>query len=216
MLHNVKNLCDKLTKFCEVEQIDLPKSLEGELDFSCMTNKSELVHRYKSPDQIINILISHNVKTAPTEHENKKGVVFDYSQLTKFPWFSKSFRIKKDGEEVYSKMRTRQLTTDRVNTMGYFISFDFLREASIEKINEYVTADEEVLEEDEPGKSLENAFKKECYEHLRLKKERALLDERSVMDLVSVKNLGTVYKCDSCGFVARNKGGLTRHVKSKH
>ena len=215
MLHNVKNLCDKLTKFCEVEQIDLPKSLEGELDFSCMTDKSELVHRYKSPDQIINILISHNVKTAPTMHEEKKGVVFDYSQLTKFPWFYKSFRIKKDGQAVYCKMRTRQLTMDRVNKMGYFISFDFLREASIEKISEYVK-NEEVLEEDEPGKSLENAFKKECYEHLRLKKERALLDEGSLMDLVSGKNLETVYKCESCGFVAKNKGGLTRHVKSKH
>merc|ERR1719470_506305 len=104
---------------------------------------------------------------------------------------------------------------DTVNKVGYFISFDFLREESIDKINEYIT-NEEVLEEDEPDKSLENSFKKECFEHQRQKKERALLDEKFLMDLVNVKNPENIYKCESCGFVAKNKGGLTRHVKSKH
>jgi hypothetical protein len=100
LLHNVRNLYEKLNKFCEVEDIQKPKSLFGELDTSCLTNKSELVHKFKSPDQIIEMLMSNSTKIALTEHDKKQGVVFDYSTLTKFPWFDQSFNIKRDGVKV--------------------------------------------------------------------------------------------------------------------
>ena len=217
LLHNVRNLYEKLNKFCEVEDIQKPKSLFGELDTSCLTNKSELVHKFKSPDQIIEMLMSNSTKIALTEHDKKQGVVFDYSTLTKFPWFDQSFNIKRDGVKVYSKMRTRQLSSDKESKKAVFLCLDFLKEATKEKIKDYIMEDESDLNEEtevDPIVALECAFGLECVEHERQKKERFVLADQFVLGLATVNHTTneTLYKCD-CGFVAKSKSGLTRHNK---
>jgi hypothetical protein len=124
-------------------------------------------------------------------------------------------------------MRTRQLSSDKESKKAVFLCLDFLKEATKEKIKDYIMEDESDLNEEtevDPIVALECAFGLECVEHERQKKERFVLADQFVLGLATVNHtvLGlatvnhttneTLYKCD-CGFVAKSKSGLTRHNK---
>ena len=189
----------------------------------CLTNKSELVHKFKTPDQIVQILVSQDCKIVLTEHEKQEGIAFDFSVLNKFPWCGKSLSITKDGVKVYTKMRTRQLSSSAKETKAAFLSFEFLKETSIEMIRDHVKIDVSDECDDivdivvDPQDIIANFFESECAEHERVKKERFLLAEKYVIDLVKNSSVEIVkssgFKCTSCEFVAKSKGGLTKHNK---
>ena len=224
ILKNCANLHEKLNKFCESEIIEKPSSLASDLDTSCLTNKSELVHKFKSPDEIVKILISQESKIVITEHEGKEGIAFDVKDLDKFPWCVKSLSAKKDGVKVYPRMRTRQLTTAR-ETKAAFLGFDFLKESSVNLISDYIKKSEllELMDESEeivlsPIELVAQAFELDCQQYERLRKERCLMAENYIISLAEKVPVNTVksrvLKCSNCNFTARSKGGLTRHTNN--
>jgi len=231
ILKNCANLHDKLNKFCESEFIEKPNSLASDLDTSCLTNKSELVHKFKSPDEIVKVLVSQKSKIVTTEHEGQEGIAFDVKDLDKYPWCIKSLSAKKDGVKVYPRMRTRQLTSAR-ETKAAFLGFDFMREASLKLIRDYLKNTEllELLEESEeteetvetvlsPKELIAQAFELDCMHYQKLKKERFLMAEKYITSLADKVSVNTAksggFICSSCNFVARSKGGLTRHTNNK-
>ena len=215
ILNNVENLQKELKKFSdnEVEDIDVPKSLLSQPpDTSCLTSKSQLVLKLKSPDKILELLISTGANIIMTEHDKKLGVAFDFSSLTKYPWFMPTFIEKKNGSKVFPKMRTRQLSSDKTEQKAAFVSLDILKEATINKVNEYLKERELELEID-PIELLQKSFKEECKEHYRLKSARFQLVEQFLLEEINKKDSAKApsFKCSNCDFRARNKGGLTRH-----
>ena len=214
ILQNVENLQEKLKKFSddEVEANETPKSLLSQLDTSCLTNKSELVLKLKSPDKILELLMCNGANIIMTEHDKKPGLAFDFSSLTKYPWFEPSFSVKKNGSKVLPKMRTRQLSSDKLDQRAAFVSLEVLKAATITKINGYIK--ERVLEtEVNPIDLLQKSLKEESKEFYRRKFARFQLVEQFLLEEVkkkdSAKEAG--FKCSNCEFRARSKGGLTRH-----
>ena len=231
ILKNVKNLHSVLVNFCEAENVQKPKSLQNKLNTICLTIKSELSHKFKSPGSVAEFLMLNNFKIALTHHNSREGVAFDFHPITRFPWFSDTFSLVKDGCKVFSKMRTRQLHPDKAETSAAFLSFDFLNETAVEKLKEYVIqsqnsdgADSDVSmggsadETMDPVDSIIKHFESECLEYERIRLERFHMAEEHVQSLFNIRpDLSdqqdkSKWKC-KCGFVAKSKGGLTNHSK---
>ena len=226
ILKNVKNLHDHLNKFCEVEAIEKPKSLQNKVDTSCLTKKSELVNKFKTPEQVVEFLMSNGNKIVLTEHSQTQGIAFCFKSLTKFYWFEKSLNVKKDGVKVFSKMRTRLLSTDQEGKLAAFLSFDCLREAVIEKIKSYIGVEVEnnsdEVDQLDPKQVIVNFFHSELMEYERCKKERFDIAEQFVKKMqVHVKTVSQSVseiddkskECKDCGYVAKSKRGLTQHIR---
>ena len=223
ILKNVKNLHQELNKFCEIEAIEKPKSLLNEVDTSCLTNKSELVNKFKTPEQVVEFLMSNGNKIALTEHDRKQGIAFSFKSLTKFYWYERSLNIKKNGEKVYSKMRTRVLSVNQESAA--FLRFDHLKEAVVEKIKSYVAVEKNDDESEHlnPKEAIANFFYAELTEYERCKKERFDLAEQFVKNLqIYVETVShsvaeiedKSMECKDCGYVAKSKRGLTQHIRS--
>ena len=231
ILKNAKNLHEMLNKFCEQENIVKPESLAAPVDTSCLTNKSELVHKFKTPDQIVDILMSKSIKMCVTEHDQKQGIVFPYKVLTDYPWFGQSFSREVDGVKVFSKMRTRQLSSNSDSSVGAFLSFNFLKESAVIMIKEYVRNDDEDVTSEsfvedtsstsdvvlQPKEIVANFVKFEFAEREKQKKVRFQLAEQYTSDLANKINVTNSnvpkHKCNVCGLVTKSKGGLTNHKK---
>lgn len=228
ILKNVKKLYDKLNEFCEEENIEKPKSLKNKLDTSCLTNKSELALKFKNPEQIVEVLMAMELRIVITEHKSKEGIAFSYKSLAKLPWYYQSIsNFKKDGLKVYSKMRTRQLDPNKLETSAAFLSFESLRPEVIEKIKDYSHAvSDDDSETAEPGTGrgqvdlrviIQENFESECRDYETIKLDRIVLAEQYVLSLGNQKfdseTAKPKYKCKDCGFIAKSKGGLTTHVK---
>ena len=227
ILKNVNKLYEKLNKFCEEENIEKPNSLENKLDTSCLTNKSELALKFKNPEQVVEVLMAKELKIVLTEHKSKEGIAFSFKSLAKFPWYYQSIsNFKKDGIKVYSKMRTRQLDPDKPEaTSAAFLSFESLRPEVIEKIKDYAQAvNEDDSESDETGPgqvdpevNILEDIESECKDYENTKMDRFCLAEQYILSLgnqiIDSETETTKHKCKYCGFIAKNKGGLTFHVK---
>ena len=221
ILKNVKKLYEKLNMFCEAKNIAKPRSLENELDTSCLTNKSELSHKFKNPEQIVEFLMSNDLKISLTEHNSKEGITFLYKPLSQLPWFEDSISIKREGVRVFTKMRTRTLHRSKAEMNAAFLSFEFLKPTVIEKIKNYVEKqnefDQEEIDQEDPKVIIANHFESDCVEYERIKFERFCSAEQFVMCLRNLNSDSGPEKakfgCKYCTFVAKNKAGLTNHVK---
>ena len=229
ILKNCKNLHLKLKMFCEAEDIGQPKSIQEALNTSCLTSKSELSHKFRNPEQILEYIMDNKGEIAITHHESKEGITALFSNLIDLPWFEQSFNIKKNGIKVFQKMRTRRLIQiqSKEPQLAFFLSFEFLKPGIIEQVKEYVTEeddereDEEMEDEEEqidPRVVIANDFEASTGEYEKRRKERFSKVEdfvKSLVKLVTVDIDAQVSKfaCGSCGFVAKNKGGLTIHMK---
>ena len=222
LLKNVRNLYNKLNKFCEDEAIPKPESLESDLNTTCLTNKSVLAYTTRTPDQIAEYLIKSGEKFVLTSHESKEGIAFESKNLTKFSRYVESFNAKKDGEKLFAKMRTRKLHPNKKEIWAAFLSFGWLKPDITEKIKTFaVNLDEDSLDDDtEPEEVdtktiIENHFDGECREHERVRMERFELVEQYILALKNKSSdiVKAKLKCDYCKFVARSKGGLTNHLK---
>jgi len=225
LLKNVKNLYEKLKQFCAEDRIEPPKSLLYELNTSCLTNKSELCHKFLKPDQVVEYIMDSGVKTALTTHDSKDGIAFLYKGLSSLPWYGPSLDDKKGGSRVFTKTRTRQLTQNKAPVMAAFLSFEFLSPSVIEKVKEYAGKHDETeteeMETDEvvidPKKVLANHFESDCAEYEKRRSERFDSAEKFVLGLMK-QNSESVpqvskFVCQYCNFIAKNKGGLTNHLK---
>ena len=229
ILKNTKNLYDKLNRFCEQESIEKPESLLNPLDTSCLTNKSELKLKYKTPDQIVDILMDKGIKIALTDHNEKQGIVFCFKSLTDYPWFAQSFSLEVDNVKVFSKMRTRQLSSNKESTVGAFVSFNSLKESVVDRIKESVKDDNNATSDDEsdpststidsilvdPKVMVANFVEFEFSEHECQKQDRFKMADQYIVDMVNNRNAAQLakFKCKVCKFVAKSKGGLTNHNK---
>ena len=215
ILQNVKNFHEKLNVFCDKKVIVKPESIENKLDTSCLTNKSELVFKVKSPDQIVEILISNGVQLIITEHDQKQGLAFELRSLSKYPWCKESLKFKKDGVQVFNKMRSRQLGEKQ--SWCLFLAFDCLRSAQVEKIEEYVQSNEDIeIDEDvDPRITIAESFESACLRYDVIKKQRFIMADKYIKDLTQFVQTQseTSTKCVHCGFVARSKRGLTQHSR---
>jgi len=230
LLKNVGNLYNKLNKFCEEEGISKPESLESDLNTTCLTNKSVLAFKTRSPEQIAEYLIKSEEKFVVTTHESKEGIAFESKNLTKFSWYKDSFNAKQDGVKVFHKMRTRLLHPNKKETLAAFLCFGWLKPVLIDKLKtfavnkaeddpEYILddllTDEIVPVEVDPKAIIENHFDGECREYERVRMERITLVEQYILALKyqNSDNVKTKLKCDYCKFVAKSKSGLTNHLK---
>ena len=220
LLKNVKNFYIKLNSFCELQQIVKPISLDSELDTSCLTNKSELVLKFKTPDQVVQILMSENSEIAVTEHEDVQGIAFDSTCLKKFPWYRKSLNIVRNEIKVCTKMRTRQLSSNKEASRAMFLRLDFLKEDSVEKLTAYIerrASENRVDLHEDPVEVIRNFYVSEIAEHERLRRERFQLADQFINNLVNdefeSETVIQVFKCTSCGLITKSKGGLTKHFK---
>ena len=221
LLNNTRKLYEKLAKFCEIENIQKPKTLEDPIDYSCMMNKSELVHKFKTPDELINILVSQSGLLAITEHEKVKGLAFDIQVLLQFPWFKDSVKIKKDGLDVYHMMKTRRLGSKndpkKESTRALFLSWDLLREETVEKVKDYIqmSLDDSLEEVEDPIEYLKNQFESEWLESEKRRKEQILMADKFVLSfkVTEFVNQPGLFTCSHCGKHMKSKSGLTRHEK---
>ena len=87
--------------FCREKAIDPPKSLI-QLDVSSLTNKSELVFKFKSPDKLAEFLTSNNIEMVITEHNDSEGIAFSDKSLVKYSWHEETMKLMKDGKPVFN------------------------------------------------------------------------------------------------------------------
>jgi len=215
ILKNAQNFHETLTKFCESVPIEKPNCLQTPLDTSCLTNKSELVLKFKNPEQIVNMLMSTGSEIALSEHDQKKGIVFNPKSLGNYPWVKESLSWKRDGEKIYQKMRTRKLSSEGESTSAVFLKFEFLNSSVVDKIKEFAKKSVE----NDPKVVIANSFVIECKRYEELKKEHFDMAETFVNDQVNLRAGGelskvkTIHKCVHCDHVYKSKRGLTQHMK---
>ena len=221
ILKNAKNLHIKLADFCEAELIIKPKCLQSKLSTVCLTNKSELALKFKHPDEVMEILMSHGAEVALTEHNQLIGVVFISKSIHKYPWCKDSLTVTKAGVDVFTRMRSRQLSAGPESVRAMFVSFEFLRSAVIEKLKAYASESDDdditVNLKEDPKVIVSKSFVSACARYEELKKERFTLAVNYMLGLAK-ENLGesrevSSIKCDQCGFTAKTKRGLTQHIK---
>ena len=227
ILKNVKNLYEKLKQFCVAEKMEHPpKSLLVELNTSCLTNKSELCHKILNTDQVVEYIMENGVKTALTTHDFKDGIAFLYKSLAPMPWFERSFDFKKGGSKVFTKTRTRLLTQNKAPVMAAFLSFEFLSPSVIAKVKNYAGQNDEMetdevetdeVEQPDPKVVLANHFESDCAEYKKRRLERFGSAVKFVLELMKPNSESvpqvSKFACQYCIFVAKNKGGLTNHLK---
>ena len=228
ILKNCKKLYDELNRFCEKEPCEKPKSLKNKLDTSCLTNKSELTIKHRSPDQIAEILMATGVTIVVTKHGSVEGIAFDFRSLSSYSWFKATFDAKKDGVNVskFKKMRTRQLNPEKIETSAAFVSFEHLTPALILKIKDYAVTEDDSAELDDsidledqitdPKVIIAKRFDDERKEIKKVQEDRCGLAEKYIKRLVSnIKGLEKPqFPCVKCVFVSKSKGGLANHYRS--
>lgn len=218
LLKNVKNVFDKLGQFCELENVVKPRSLRV-LDVSSLTNKSELVLRVKTPEQLAEFLISQEIKIVLTEHKNFQGIAFEYKPFSKYPWFKQTMNFKKDGIDSFEKMRTRKLSgSGEEGIKAAFLKFEILKENTVDKLKEMCKMQEEPIEidhEDVVTKFFEEEFK--SYDTAR--NHRIDVAMQFIVGSVQEQNSsgsdnrsGESLVCQNCNFVAKSKTGLKNHL----
>ena len=227
VLKNVKNLYEKLKQFCVDEKLEQPpKSLLLDLNTSCLTNKSELSHKFLNTDQVVEYIMTNGVKTALTTHDSKDGIAFLYKSLAQMPWFERSLDDKKGGSKVFTKTRTRLLTQNKAPVMAAFLSFEFLSPTVIAKVKEYAGKNDEMetdevetdeVEQPDPKVVIANHFESDCAEYKKRRLERFGSAEKFILELMKPNSeivpQVSKFACQYCIFVAKNKGGLTNHLK---
>ena len=212
LLKNCRNVFDMLGKFCESKKIPKPRSLI-ELNVSSLTNKSELVLKFKTPDQLAEILISQKVGFVETEHNNILGIAFDHKhkELTKYPWLSESIAFKLNGVHAYSKMRTRRLGGSVEGKRVVFISFDMLDPSTVLKLKEVLAIEERELN---PEDIVINFLREQSEQYVA---EQIKIEELALICIMQkTQGLGQgskVIKCQFCKFVSKSKRGLATHQK---
>ena len=181
ILKNARKLQQKLDMYCDSRGIEKPKCLNNELDTSCLTNKSALVNRLKSTDQVVDYLLKINEKMVLTNHENQEGIAFDPRNLKSMPWFKDTFKVEVNGVKVYQKMRTRQLG-EKAEIRAIFLGFQYLKNESIENVKEFIAKNDDVaLQED-----VEEAIVEEFHVNAT---EEAIFEEFHVNDTENVQLL---------------------------
>ena len=229
ILKNAQNLHRMLSDYCNVKSIRKPKSLENDLETTCLTNKSVLAYTYRSPDQVVEYLLKAGIFVAETSHDDREGIVFDASCMKKFSWFKDTFRTTKDGIRIFQKMRTR-LIEKQVHWASWavFLGFDHLKPATLSKIKSEMSNNnvdvlrDEVLnsgDEDEFDAKIfvEKNFKKEFTYFERQRTEICDAVENYIMSAVLPKvpfKRGMEFKCSFCNFIARSGAGLKNHLRS--
>ena len=231
ILKNVQNLYTKLSDFCEQEDIPKPKSLRNKVSFSCLTNKSVLAHKGKSPTQIVEILIKDDMPFVLTQHNGKDGIAFDVNLMKEFPWYRDSFDTVSKGKKVFEKMRTRLLNVERFDKWAYFLGFEHLKQSVIDDLRMHATNREDDFDQFEPPNNtlippleriindvatLSHYYTEEYRKREHMRVERFNLFDSVVSSLQSNEKMENLskYKCKFCSFVAKSKGGLANHTRS--
>ena len=231
ILHNVQNLHNKLNLFCDNELMEKPESLESELNYSCLTNKSVLAHKLRSPRQIAEYLVESEVTVVVTSQESKEGIAFDHRGMAKFPWYVDSFNAKKDGVSIFTKMRTRQLI-EKKECWAAFLSFEYLKPSLIEKLKTYALGQESFLrdevfsdkEDEVTSDDAEEVIKdprvivakyqaEECTNNEEVRIERNNQVEEFIMTLeLARKDVKNKFQCQFCKLYYSSKRGLRVHI----
>ena len=215
ILQNAHNFHERLIKFCESVPIEKPNCLQNQLDTSCLTNKSELVLKFKNPEEIVNLLMSGGSEIAFSEHDQKKGIVFNPKSLGNYPWVKESLSWTKNGEKIYQKMRTRKLSAEGESISALFLKFEYLNSSVVDKIKDFAKKSVE----NNPKVVIAKSFVIHCKRYEELKKEHFDMAENYVIDQVNkrVSELSkvnqTINQCVHCGKVYKSKRGLTQHMK---
>ena len=213
LLKNVKNIFDRLVKFCEVKVIEKPKCLI-ELDVSPLTLKSELVHKFKTPDQLSEILILQKVKMVQTQHNDVIGIAFSYLQLSRNPWFKETFEHSIDGVLVYSKMRSRRLAgqSGGEGRRVAFLKFEILKPDTVKRLKEECKAQEP--EKYEPSVLVASYFEQQCkqYESTRMKCQQLAIQFIHKYKEIN-SNVASADKCKFCSQVCKSSAGLKNHLR---
>lgn len=211
ILKNVQNVFNKLRGFCEENSIDPPKSLT-ELDVSSLTNKSELVFKFKSPDKLAEFLISNDIEMVMTEHGNAEGVAFCDKSLAQYSWHAETMKTMKDGKPVFTRMRTRKLSGSAEGRRAVFMRFEDLDQVTVVKLkNACQEASAETIEMQEtviePKDIVAKFFEMECELYDKRRKES---EETAIKFIFSCSNLNSL-ACKFCKFVAKSKTGVKNH-----
>jgi len=213
LLKNVKNIFDKLAKFCEVKEIVKPKCLI-KLDVSPLTMKSELVHKFKTPEQLSEILISQKVRMVQTQHNDVAGIAFSYLQLSLNPWFKDTLDYSIDGVPVYAKMRSRRLASQSgaEGRRVAFLKFELLKSDTVKRLKEECIAQEP--EKYEPSVLVASYFSQQCkqYESTRMKCQQ--LAVQCILKYKEInKYIGSSDQCMFCSLVCKSSAGLKNHLR---
>ena len=62
----------------------------------CLSNKSVLANKFKSPDQIADLLLKNGMQFAFTQHNGKEGIAFDVNLMKEFSWYRDTFELVVD------------------------------------------------------------------------------------------------------------------------
>ena len=224
ILKNVKNLYVRLGKFCEDVEKDKPESLINDLDTSSLTKKSELSLKFQNTAQVSDYLIQNGFPISLTTHDDKEGFAFFYKALSHLPWYEQSLSVKKEGVRVYQKMKTRTLDGSKGPLSALFLSFEFLDKKMIERIKEYAGQEDESGTEDsdtevDPKVVIVKHFESDCVQYEKQRIERFCSAEQFILALVKLSSKDipppskVTFQCVICKFIAKNKAGLTNHLK---
>ena len=229
ILKNVQKLHSKLNDFCDREGVDKPKSLENNVCHSCLLSKSVLANKYKSPDQIADLLLKNGMQFVFTQHNGKEGIAFDVNLMKEFSWYRDTFESVVDDVKVFEKMRTRQLNTGRHEKWAHFLSLGHLKPGSINELKNHAAILEANLDHDVPEEILVTPLNRitndrSVITQVYVEEFRVLDQERrnrclSFDIFITVQSADKMldsekYKCKFCKFIAKSKGGLANHSRS--
>ena len=209
ILKNLSNVYDMLGQFCESTVLDKPKSLR-KLNVSPLTLKSELVHKFKTPDQLSLILIKQDIHMVETVHNNEKGVAFAYQDLATFPWLVETMNYSQNGTPAYIKMRSRKMAGESGEGRRVaFLRFSILRPGTVQKLNEH-------LKECDPAVLVANYFEQlyNQYQNSRMKRQLKAVNfvQKAFKELSINEESVDKLSCPKCGKKLKSISGLKNHL----